>query len=184
VLWEEAVEGHYRTVWGVDAEPRQFSAGPIQRLPVDFMILRYPPHGERSMWTYATCGMSQPGDAKPLELHMHSPRPSPEIEELLVVTADFHRTGSQLDVGHSVNFGRPWLSGSACDRGLISLPYLDGPSTENLRIGSELVKCYWLIPISVAEANYKQANGLEALELVFDRAGLNYLDPQRASVVP
>lgn len=184
MFWEEAVEAHYRTVWGIDAEPRQFSAGPIERLPVDFMVLRYPPHGARNMWTYATCGMSQPGDLKPLELHMHSRQASPEIEELLVVTAWYHRDGATLDIGHSVNFGRPWLSGSACDRGLISLPYLDGPSLENLRIGSERARCCWLIPISLAEVEYKQANGLEALEQAFERAGLDYLDPHRASVVP
>lgn len=183
MLWEETVEAHYRSIWGVEAEPRQFSAGPIQRLPVDFIVLRYPPRGERNMWTYATCGMSQPGDARPLELHMHSPRASPEIEELLVVTADYHRTGSQLDIGHSVNFGRPWLRESACDRGLVSLPYLDGPMLENLRIKSDLVKCYWLIPISLSEVEFKQAYGLGALEQAFERAKFNYLDPQRASVV-
>src|SRR5688572_29449233 len=167
----------------MDAEPRQFSAGPIEQLPVDFIILRYPPRDNRAMWTYATCGMSQPNDVMPLELHMFSPRASPEIEELLVVTAWYHRNGAGLDVGHSVNFGRPWLKESACDRGLICLPYLDGPSLETLRIGSDLVKCYWLIPISLAELDYKRAHGLEALEQAFERASFNYLDPQRASVI-
>jgi hypothetical protein len=170
-------------VWGVEAEPRQFSAGPIQRLPVDFIILRYPPHADRSIWAYATCGMSQPNDAQPMELHMFSPWASPEIEELLVVTADFHRTGATLDVGHSVNFGRPWLRGSRCQHGLISLPYLYGSSLENLRIGPRLVKCYWLIPITSDEVNYKQQNGLEALEQTFEQKCLNYLDPNRESTV-
>ncbi|HEY1385426.1 MAG TPA: suppressor of fused domain protein [Dongiaceae bacterium] len=181
--WEESVESHYRSVWGVDAEPRQFSAGAIQRLPVDFIILRYPPHAERALWAYATCGMSQPDDAAPLELHMFSPRASPEIEELLVVTAGFHRTYATLDVGHSVNFGRPWLTESNCRHGLISLPYVDGPTLENLRIGETLVKCYWLIPVTLDEVNYKQLNGLEALEQTFERKSLNYWDPSRESTV-
>jgi hypothetical protein len=108
-----------------------------------------------------------------MELHMFSPWASPEIEELLVVTADFHRTGATLDVGHSVNFGRPWLRGSRCQHGLISLPYLYGSSLENLRIGPRLVKCYWLIPITSDEVNYKQQNGLEALEQTFEQKCLN-----------
>jgi hypothetical protein len=183
LTWEERVEAHYRVAWRVEGEHRPFSAGPIHQLPVDFAIMRYAPLEERNMWAYATCGMSQPNDPKPIELHMFSPRPSPEIEELLVITAHFHRTGATLDLGHSVNFGRPWLKGSTCDRGMISLPYRDGPSLEDLRIGSDLVKCYWLVPITLAEVDYKQRNGLEALEQAFERAGFNYLDPQRASVV-
>ena len=114
------------------------------------------------MWAYATCGMSQPKDLRPMELHMFSPWASPEIEELLVVTADFHRNHIALGVGDSVNFGRPWLRGSKCEHGLVSLPYLYGPALENLR---------------------KQENGLEALEQSFERAAFNYLDPQRESTI-
>jgi hypothetical protein len=183
LIWEETVKAHYRTAWGVEGEHRPFSAGPIYQLPVDFAIMRYAPQAGRNMWAYATCGMSQPNDRKPIELHVFSPRASPEIEEILVVTAHFHRSGTALDLGHSVNFGRPWIQGSECRHGLISLPYLDGPSLEDLRIGSDLVKCYWLIPITWAEVSYKQQNGVEALEQAFERAGFNYLDPHRTSVV-
>jgi hypothetical protein len=44
--------------------------------------------------------------------------------------AHFHRTGSALGLGHTVNFGRPWLPTSSCTHGLGSLPYLDGPDLE------------------------------------------------------
>jgi hypothetical protein len=182
LIWEDAVEAHYRMAWGVEGEHRPFSGGPIHQLPVDFAIQRYAPQPGRDMWAYATCGMSQPNERNSLELHMFSPRASPEIEELLVVTAHFHRTSAALDLGHSVNFGRPWLRGSECEHGLISLPYLDGPSLENLQIGPDLVKCCWLVPITLAEVHYKQKSGLEALEQAFERDGLNYLDPHRASV--
>jgi hypothetical protein len=83
------------------------------------------------MWTYATSGMSRPGDATPLELHLFSPERSEQLVELLMAIAHYHRTGSTLGLGASVNFGRPWLSGSDCSFGLISLPYLDGPALEN-----------------------------------------------------
>jgi hypothetical protein len=182
-VWEEAIEAHYRAAWGAEGEVRHFSAGRISELPVDFVILRYPPSPERNPWIYATCGMSQPGDKKPTELHMFSPLASSEIEELLVVTAHFHRTAAILDVGHSVNFGRPWLRGSNCDHGLVSLPYLSGPSLENLQVGSDRIKCYWLIPLTLAEVTYKQQHGLEALEQALERANIDYLDHRRMSVV-
>lgn len=49
------------------------------------------------------------------------------------MTAHFHRTGSALGLGHTVNFGRPWLPGSSCTHGLVSLPYLFGPELEWLQ---------------------------------------------------
>lgn len=114
---------------------------------------------------------------------MFSPRQAEEIVELLVVTAHYHHTGARLDLGHSVNFGRPWLDNSRCSFGLISLPYLDGPSLENLPRGSAIVKCYWLIPITAAEMEFKKTRGLEALEEQFDQAKLDYLNPNRQSTV-
>ena len=86
------------------------------------------------MWTYATICMSQPDDADCLELHMFAPKLNDRMAELLVATAHYHRTGQSLGLGHSVNFGMPWWDGSSCDRGLISLPYLDGPKLEWLEI--------------------------------------------------
>ena len=86
-------------------------------------------------------------------------------------------------MGHSVNFGRPWIDGSQCDYGLISLPYLDGPDLEVLSLGSRTVKFYWLIPVTPSEVDFKKRLGLEALEVEFDRSGLDYVNPQRKSVI-
>jgi hypothetical protein len=55
-----------------------------------------------------------------------------------------------------VNLGEPWLPGSACDHGLISLPYPWGPELED---------------------------GLAALEERFQAARLDFTNPGRASVV-
>jgi hypothetical protein len=127
--------------------------------------------------------MSQPNDPKPVELHMFSPSASTDIVELLVVTAHFHRTGERLALGHTVNFGRPWLEESQSEYGLISLPYLDGPALENIEIGEQTVKAYWLIPITAAEVAFKKAHGLDVLEEVFETKNFDYADPNRASVV-
>ncbi|WP_433557707.1 suppressor of fused domain protein [Pseudonocardia xinjiangensis] len=144
---------------------------------------RVRPSGRRRMWTYATCGMSQPGGDRMLELHMFGPRPAWELVEILTVVAHFHRTGSALGIGHTVNLGRSWIDNSPCDHALVSLPYLDGPSLENLSLpDGSTVRCAWLIPITSAEVRYKKKHGLEALEERFEAGGLDHLDPHRASV--
>jgi hypothetical protein len=114
---------------------------------------------------------------------MFSPEESTEVVELLAAVAHYHRTGRALGFGHTVNFGKPWIDVSECDHGLISLPYLDGPNMEDLRLSDNLtVKFGWLIPITAAEVDYKKVHGLEALEQRLEDAAFNYLDPHRRSV--
>ena len=103
--------------------------------------------------------------------------------ELLVATAHYHRTAAKLSLGHSVNFGRPWIGTSKSEYGLVSLPYLDGPSLENLKADSKELKFYWLIPVTFSEVEFKKRNGLESLEELFDRAGFDFLNPERSAVV-
>jgi hypothetical protein len=88
-----------------------------------------------------------------------------------------------LGLWHTVNFGRPWLDASACSHGFISLPYLDGPRLEDLNSEVASAKCYWLVPVTPAEAQLKQEQGTQALEGRFERASFNYIDPMRPSVV-
>jgi hypothetical protein len=127
--------------------------------------------------------MSQPDDQTRLELHLHSPVEDDAHVELLTVIAHYHRTGKPLGLGHTVNLGRPWLPGSQATYGLISLPYLDGPDLEVMRVEGKEVRCLWLIPITMSEVEFKKAQGFEALEERFEAAGLDYLDPKRGSVV-
>lgn len=105
----------------------------------------------------------------------------PRIVELLTVVAHYHRNGHRLGLGHTVNFGEPWLPGSACTRGLISLPYLDGEALEWL--DEPRVRFLWLIPVTDDEVAFKAEHGLDALEERFEAAAFDYLDPLRASVV-
>jgi len=91
--------------------------------------------------------------------------------------------GQALDLGHTVNFGRPWLNDSLCEYGLISLPYLDGPSLENLKKGNMTIRCLWLIPITKSEVEFKKQYGLDLLEEQFEKTQFNYLDINRRSVV-
>ena len=182
MIWTEKIEAHYERNWQVAPETCPFTTGPIHQLPLGFKGLAFPPHPGRSMWTYATCGMSQPDDLVPLELHLFSPARSEGIVELLFAICHFHRTGKKLNLWHTVNFGRSWLDSSLCTFGLISLPYLDGPNLENLEEAPASIKFYWLIPITQAELDLKKTAGVEALEERFESLGFKYCDPKRPSV--
>jgi Suppressor of fused protein (SUFU) len=179
----EWIRSHLMKNWGGVPDAVEFTKGPVTDLPPDFRVLRFPPNGNRSMWTYATMCMSQPEDLNRTELHLFAPSRNDLIAELLVATAHYHRTGCQLSLGDSVNFGRPWWEGSLCDHGLISLPYLDGPTLEWLTLANERVRFLWLIPITSLEVQYKRIHGLEVLEGIFEKAKINYVDPLRPSVV-
>lgn len=174
---------HYCSQWGNNCVTARWTKGPVQQLPVGFHILVFGPNAHRKMWTYATVGMSLQPDSYPLELHLFSPVECESLVELLTVVAHFHLTGEYLNTGHTVNFGRPWLPGSICDHGLVSLPYLDGPPLEWLEQGSDRVRFLWLIPLTTPEVQFAKTNGLEALERRFDEAHFNYVDPKRKSVV-
>src|SRR5690348_8518479 len=108
-MWLTSIQNHYDDVWKARAKVCEFSAGPLGQLPQGFAVLRFPPRGDRKMWTYATRCMSLPVDQAPLELHIFSPFETEEVVELLVATAHFHRTSTKLGLGDSVNFGRSWI---------------------------------------------------------------------------
>jgi hypothetical protein len=175
---------HYERVWKLSKD-RRWSKGPISELPEGFGVLEFEPGQGREMWTYATCGMSNATDERPLELHLFSPVQTAEHVELLTAIAHYHRTGARLDLGHTVNFGRPWLPNSRCSFGLISLPYLDGPRLEILQHPLFLreVHLLWLIPITPEELKLKKDRGLDALEDLLEDANIDYADPLRPSLV-
>jgi hypothetical protein len=176
---------HYESVWGKGGRQRRWQRGPIHELPSDFCVVEFSPTASRTMWTYGTCCMSLPNDSLPIELHMFAPGASDLHVELLTAVAHYHRTGRSIGLGDSVNFGKPWLPGSDCSFGLVSLPYLDGPRIENLVIPDldVVTKCYWLVPITQKEVQYKKQAGIEALERQLEGSHFNYLDPTRKSVV-
>jgi hypothetical protein len=166
------LRAHYERTWGPASATLTWQKKPLP----DLDVLVFAPRPGRNAWTYATCGMA---GVPWIEVHVFAPFQDTLHVELLTVVAAYHRTGAALGLGHTVNIGRPWLPGSRCDHGLISLPYIDGPVIENC----DPVKCYWFIPITKAERDYKAKHGLEALEREFEATSFNYLDPARESVV-
>jgi len=174
---------HYTNIWASTPSYFQWRKGPWQQLPDEFCVLEFPATNKSKMWTYATCGMSRQADSNKLELHLFAPSQAHELIELLTVVAHYHLTGVYLGLGHTVNFGQPWLTDSECEYGLLSHPYLDGPRLEYFELESDTIQFLWLIPISLAERNFKMIHGQEALEKQFESQSFNYLDPLRKSVV-
>jgi hypothetical protein len=137
-------------------------------------------------FAFATLGMSAPEDSAALEVHILTKRvlsatARDSIVEILAAVAHFHRNGHPLNLAHTVDFGRPWVPDSSCSCGVLSLPYLDGPKLEWME--HPRVRFLWLVPITVAERDFKKVHGLEALEQIFEQKQVDLLDPKRPSVV-
>ena len=175
------IEAHYLRNWGNTGVRCLFNEGPVSELSTDFAVLKFPPRADRQMWTFATRCMGEVDDAEPLELHCFSETDAAPLVEMLYAVAHFHRTGSALGLGHTVNIGRGWWEGSTLEYGLVSLPYLDGPALEYMAGHSR--RFLWLIPLYEQEAKFKREMGLEPLEEALERSCFNYLDPGRPSVV-
>lgn len=183
---QELVIAHYAHNWGADFQLKRWKAGPVYELGPQFSTIVFPKRKTRQAWTYATVGMSYNDSSRTpygIEVYLLAPTESDAHVELLTTIAHYHKTGRPLDLGHSVNFGRPWYPGSRCTHGLLSLPYLDGPTLEWLSLSERDIRFCWLIPITGAERNFLIESGLDLLETHFERAKFNYLDPGRGSVV-
>lgn len=179
--YQEFLKAHYCNIWQSVPVERKLGKGPMNQLSPDFCVLEFAPFTGRDMWTYATSGMSLLLTHETMELHIFSSAQDSSLVELLTVIAHYHATGKQLHLDDTVNFGRPWQRDSHCTYGLLSLPYLDGPKLQNIPYYS--TECYWLIPITEQERNFKVKFGLEKLEDEFELMGIDYINPNRASIV-
>lgn len=181
--YREAIATHYERCWSATGESMRWSSGPVDDLPADFTVLRFPPSAGRPMSIDATAGMSQPEDDDRLEIHVFSPTSTSAHVELMTVIAHFHRTGTRLGLGHTINFGRPWLPGSKFTYGVLSLSYLDGPSLEVLELEAGKVRFAWLVPITEAEMDFEKSHGLDALEQKLEGGSFDYIAQLLPSVV-
>ncbi|MGG7666644.1 suppressor of fused domain protein [Dyadobacter sp. BHUBP1] len=182
--YKDELSIHYKTVFQGTSTDRHWLKGPFHELGSEFSILEFSPDASRDMCVYATAGLGPLSrDGTRIELHIYSQKFDPALVELLTITAHYHATGEALDLGDSVNFGKPWQDKSLCTFGYISLPHLYGPDLEDFTFGNKLSKCYWLVPITAEEVSYKREFGIDALEEKFEESNFNYLNPYRRSVL-
>lgn len=169
---------------GHAARRRDFDRGPIQKVLPGFHVLEVSPGPRSELWTYVSIGASFNDDAESrLEFFMMAAQPSERHVEMLAMVAHYHRTGQRLGLGHTFGIGEPWLAESALDCVLVSKPYPYGPDLEVLNLDENHLHLLWLLPITSEERTYAVANGLEAIETLFEQSAIRYWDSNRQSVV-
>lgn len=104
--------------------------------------------------------------------------------ELLAMVSYLHSLqSSRLDVGHTMNIGRPIANKSRLDRLLVSLPYPYGSDFEFLHLpDGRHVRVLWLLPISESEERFRHERGLEDLEELFEIHEIDFSNPLRELV--
>ncbi|WP_393916404.1 suppressor of fused domain protein [Halostreptopolyspora alba] len=129
---------------------------------------------------YVTVGASAVGGC---EFFLLSPYESRVHAETLAVVSHFNseRKG-ELDVGSTLNMGRPWMSGSQMDHLLVSLPYPYGPDLENAYVGGRRVRFLWLLPVYGKEVDLIKNHSLEEFESRMDECEPDILSLDRPAV--
>ena len=184
------LEGHVREFFaGHQVQRAEYDLGDGSRGSVPGLcILQVAPGPRDNCWVYTTAGASLRADqhGNRREFVLTAPARDPRFADLLAMAAFYH-CGPQphyLDVGHSVPIGEPWLPGSACDHFLVSLPYLHGPDLEHCTLRSgQCARFLWLLPVTSSEIAFRRTHGTEALERLFDEAGIDAVDPRRPAVI-
>lgn len=145
-------------------------------------VIEFAPGPRTGLWVYATVGGWEACPDPRLEFLITAPGPDLRHVELVTMAAWYHGQRT-LGVGHTLPIGEPWLPGSMCDCFLVSRPYPFGPDLEMCNLADRHLHVLWLLPITPPERAYKVEHGPEALEERFDKAGLEFWDPERGSVV-
>jgi Suppressor of fused protein (SUFU) len=180
-----ALEAHVRRFFaGQPVAAFTWEGGPIRQANPRFRVLRVEPVAEAQLWQYISVGgwAATAGERWGLEFILSTAAATPRAVELLARSVYYHR-GGRLGLGHTVPIGEPWLPGSACDHLLISAPYPFGPDLQTCHVGDRHVDFLWLLPVTMAERDFKAANGLEALESRLEEAEVKYWDVRRPSVL-
>ena len=137
-------------------------------------------------WTYVSSGVwaATQEDGVGLEFVCAAQRHDLRNAEIVASAAYYHAgpPEDRLGLGHTVPMGEPLAEGSECDHVLVSLPYPYGPKLENCEWDGGRAHLLWLLPITRAEREYKKANGLEALEVLFDQESFEHWNPHCPSV--
>jgi len=182
--YTDRLRHHYELYFGVTGNKVKWTKGSTHKLHPDFYILEIESSKRRAMWAYATVGMSlDRNDNNLIELITYSPTKDSSRVELLTVNASFHRNSEALNLHHTVFIGQLTNFDTTCDHGFISLPYLDGKELEIFQFYEKEIHCYWYIPITKAERDFKMMKGCNALEDLFEEKQFDHLDMRRKSVV-
>ena len=165
--------------------------GPLKNLLPSWHVIEIQPVEANSPWVYVTLGAWEITKDElykrgrwGLEFLITSPREDFSNVNTLAMTTFYHANPRyRIELGKILEIGYPWLDNSSCDHFLVSHPYPFSPDFETIEINDITISFRWLLPITKSEALYAQDNGQEALEEIFERVVLDYLDVNRQPVV-
>lgn len=167
---------------GHDWQERVWPHGPARVELPDLVVLEFGPGRRSGLWVYTSAGAWVAHPNPRLEFVLAVPAPTPRAVELLFMTAWYH-AHHRLGTGHTLPVGEQWLPGSACDHLLVSKPYPFGPDLEICPLPGGHAQVLWLLPITLAERDYKMQYGLEGLEQRFENGRLEFWQVGRSSMV-
>lgn len=154
------------------------------QLHKEFFVLEIPPNRRRNMYAYCTVGMSCDRlDENLTELFVYSPEQSKTLVALMSWCAAYHRNRQAIKTNHTISIGQPWLHDSPCDHGLVSRPHIDGKKLEFFNFEGYDIHCHWFIPITALERDYRLKYGTPALEKLFSKKQVDYLNPHRNCLI-
>jgi hypothetical protein len=153
----------------------------IAAVQPDFRVVEAGPGPRSSLWTYTSIGAATLHEPA-LEFCLLVERPGDWVVETLAMVVHYHRF-QKLGLGHTFPLGDPWHETSLCDHMLVSLPYPLGPKFEVCARENAHAHIFWLLPITKSEKDFKVSNGVEALEQLFEKAGLDFWNLSRDPVV-
>jgi len=181
------LRNHLQAIWPTrDVEAFDWTHGPIQQVLPNFRVLRIAPEKPGEPWIYASMGAWEVTGDSPwgVEFVILSPVADAIHVETLAWVAQYHSDPKyRLNVGSTINIGRPWMDGATCSRFLVSLPYFAGPRLEICRLQNRAIRFLWLLPITDAEWEHLRAHGQAALEQRLEAVRINPVDPKRPSAV-
>jgi hypothetical protein len=167
---------------GHNFEEHVWALGPASQELPELRVAEIAPGAKSELWLYATIGAWSARSDPTLEFIITAPEKDIRHVELATMSAWYHGR-ERLGVGHTFPIGQPWLPDSLCEYFMVSLPYPFGPDLEVCNISSGQLRFLWLLPITLAEREFKIREGQEALERRFDEWPLPYWHPLRPSVV-
>lgn len=180
----EALDNHVAAFWPSNGQENMtWEHGPVLERVPGFHVRRVAPLRPGDPWIYVSIGTSLVRQGVGLEFFIISPVESMLHVETLAMVAHFHSFDVHaLDVGSTLNLGRPWLPGSLFDHMVVALPYPYGPRLEIASNVTNGARFLWLVPISKSESLFIKSRGFDNFEDLIEASEVNILDPQRKTV--
>ncbi|GIJ43975.1 hypothetical protein Val02_08610 [Virgisporangium aliadipatigenens] len=185
------VAAHIRGVWPgrtvvrtrMNSIDYQEDAPQIANEPIE--VLEIAPEKPDGAWVYASWGAWQtPTQGQPLSEFLlvsldSSMRHVETVYDVITLHAD---GGGPIRLYETLNLGRPWQPGSACEHLLVAPPYIIDEGLGEFEISGVAISLSWLIPITASEVEFAYHHGGFQLGEEIAQAEVNVFEAGRPAV--